>query len=41
MIFGFSLYTVPLLVVLVIYFGTGLEELSRWKLLEDDEICYH
>ena len=29
MIFNFSLYAAPLLVILVTYFGIGLEELSR------------
>jgi len=41
MIFGFNLCAVPLLAVLVTYFGNGLEELSGWKPLEDGKVyCY-
>ena len=38
--FGFSLYAISLLVVLVTYFGSRLGDLSRLRLLEDSEICY-
>ena len=39
-IFGFSLYAIPLLVVLVIYFESGLEKLSGLGPLKSNEICY-
>ena len=41
MIFGFSLYTVPLQVILVIYFERGLRGLRELEILEDDEIYCH
>jgi len=34
MIFGFSLYTMPLLAILVTYFRTELGELNGWKTIE-------
>ena len=40
MIFNFSLYTMSLLATLVVYFGMELEELSRWKPLENGKV-YH
>jgi len=40
MIFGFSLYTVSLLVTLVAYFGSGLSELSGLGLPENGKV-YH
>ena len=36
----FSLYTMPLLVILVAYFRTGLGKLSEWKLPEGNKICH-
>ena len=39
MIFGFSLYTVFLLAIIVAYFGTRLENLADKKPLEDGKIC--
>jgi len=38
-IFDFSLYAVLLLIVLVIYFESGLGELNRLGLLENGKIC--
>jgi len=40
MTFGFSLYTMPLLVTQVVYFGIGLENLESRKSLEGNKICY-
>jgi len=40
-IFGFSLYAVSLLVVLVIYFRTGLGDLAGGKPLEGVKMYYH
>jgi len=39
MIFGFSLYTTSLLVILIIYFGSGLSELNGLGLLESNKMC--
>ena len=41
MIFSFSLYTIPLLVVLVAYFKSGLGELSVLRPLESSEVYYY
>jgi len=41
MIFGFSLYTMLLLAILVVYFESRLEELSKLKLLENSKVCCH
>ena len=38
MIFGFSLYDIPLQVILVIYFRRELGELRRLGLLKDSKI---
>ena len=40
MTFGFILCAVPLLAILVIYFGSRLEKLSGWKPLESAKVCY-
>ena len=40
MTFGFSLYTMLLLVILITYFRTGFEDLADEKLLEDSKV-YH
>ena len=40
MIFGFSLYTVSLLVILVTYFGIETEDLVGGKPLEDNKVYY-
>ena len=39
MTFGFSLCAVSLLVVLVIYFGSELEKLSRLRPPESSKMC--
>jgi len=41
MIFGFSLYIVPLLATLVTYLGSRLGKLSRLRLLGDSKICHY
>ena len=41
MIFGFSLYTIPLQVVLVIYYRRVLGKLRRLKLLKGSRVCCH
>ena len=35
MTFGFSLYVVSLLAILVTYFGIGLRELNKWKITRE------
>jgi len=39
MIFGFSLYAVPLLATLVAYFRSRLEKLSGLKLSKSGKVC--
>jgi len=39
--FGFSLYAVPLQVILVAYFRSKLDELSGLEPPEDSKACYH
>jgi len=39
MAFGFSLYTRPLQVAWIIYFGLELGDLESEKLLEDGKVC--
>jgi len=41
MIFGFSLYAVPLLAVLVVYFRSRLEKLSGLKPSKSSKVCHH
>jgi len=41
MIFGFSLYAVPLLVTLFVYFRIVLGNLVGRKLLESSKVYYH
>jgi len=41
MIFSFSLYAAPLLVILVTYFGIELEDLAGGKLPKDSKIYYY
>jgi len=40
MTFSFSLYTMPLLAILVIYFESRLRELSGLELLEGSKVCH-
>ena len=40
MIFSFSLYTMPLLVIWVAYFGSELGDLQSREPLEDSKIYY-
>jgi len=41
MTLGFSLYAIPLQVILVIYFEKVLGELRELKPLEDSNMCYY
>jgi len=41
MIFGFSIYAIPLQVTLVAYFRSELEALGGEQPLEDGKVCCH
>jgi len=40
MTFGFSLYAIPLPVILIAYFGSGLSKLRGLGLLEGGKVCH-
>ena len=40
-IFGFSFYTIFLLVVLVTYFGRGVQDILTDKFTRRSEVCYY